>query len=83
MGSAEELAPADALAELRAVLRCRAEFDRLLEEAVRRACVAGVPRAAIARALGVHRATFYRQFAGTVTSAEQGYVTQPGSGAAA
>lgn len=34
----------------------------MLVEAVRRACEVGVARARLADVLGVHRATFYRQF---------------------
>jgi AraC-like DNA-binding protein len=52
----------EALADVRAALRARSVFDRLLDDAVTQACATGVSVTVLARVLGIHRATFYRQF---------------------
>jgi transcriptional regulator of acetoin/glycerol metabolism len=58
----EEVTCEQALADVRAAFRTRRVFDRLLDDAVSAACAAGVPVTVLARSLGIHRATFYRQF---------------------
>lgn len=50
------------LGEVRGLLAARALLDRALDDAVAEAVDAGVHRGELARVLGVHRATFYRQF---------------------
>jgi hypothetical protein len=54
--------PAEALARVRVLADHREMFQSMLEEAVAMACAAGVRRDDLAEALGVHRATFFRQF---------------------
>lgn len=54
--------PVEALANVRVLAAHRQMFHSMLEEAVRAACAAGVRRDDLADVLGVHRATFYRQF---------------------
>lgn len=53
---------AESIGQVRALVRTRSTYDELLTEAVKSACELGVPRAVLAEVLGVHRATFYRQF---------------------
>ena len=62
---------ADALGQLRSLLRGRQVFDELLAEAVRAACATGVARSTVAEVLGVHRATLYRQFLPAVSDADR------------
>lgn len=52
----------EALARVRVLASHRRVFQQMLEEAVQEACEVGVKRDDLADALGVHRATFYRQF---------------------
>lgn len=51
-----------ALADVRALLELWQEFDTRLNRAVVAAWAAGVPRVVLARTLGVHRSSLYRQF---------------------
>lgn len=52
----------DLLDKVRGLAAARDLLDRALDEAVADAVASGMHRGELARALGVHRATFYRQF---------------------
>jgi hypothetical protein len=65
----ERVSPERALADVRALLELWSEFDARLNNAVVAAWAVGVPRVVLARTLGVHRATLYRQYPAVQKSA--------------
>ena len=66
------LSAEQALADVRAALKTRGVFDRLLDDAVTAACAAGVPITVLARSLGIHRATFTASSVPRLSEREQG-----------
>ena len=59
----EQVSGERALADVRAILKAREVFDRMLVEAVEVAWCSGATRVALADALGVHRSQVYRWMA--------------------
>ena len=57
---------AQSIGQVRALHEARSTYEHLLSEAVREACGLGVPRSVLADVLGIHRATFYRQYGAVV-----------------
>lgn len=62
---------AESIGSVRALLGTRSVYDELLRESLRQACELGVPVTVLAEVLGVHRATFYRQYPGLLEDGSQ------------